>query len=53
MMIIYEKMGDIAILKKRSAIKDRDIKKIFLTESIVIGHYRWLAWPFAWLYRVR
>ena len=36
MMIIYEKMGDIAILKA-IGYKDRDIKKIFLTESIVIG----------------
>lgn len=36
MMIIYEKMCDIAILKA-IGYKDRDIKKIFLTESIVIG----------------
>lgn len=36
MMIIYEKMGDIAILKA-IGYKDRDIKKIFLSESIVIG----------------
>lgn len=36
MMIIYEKMGDIAILKA-IGYKDRDIKRIFLTESIIIG----------------
>lgn len=36
MMIIYEKMGDIAILKA-IGFKDRDIRKIFLTESLVIG----------------
>lgn len=36
MMIIYEKLGDIAILKA-IGYKDRDILKIFLTESIVIG----------------
>jgi lipoprotein-releasing system permease protein len=36
MMIIYEKMGDIAILKA-IGYKDRDIKVIFLSESIVIG----------------
>lgn len=36
MMIIYEKMNDIAILKA-IGYKDRDIKRIFLTESIVIG----------------
>ncbi len=36
MMIIYEKLGDIAILKA-IGYKDRDIRKIFLTESIVIG----------------
>lgn len=36
MMIIYEKMGDIAILKA-TGFKDKDIKKIFLIESLVIG----------------
>ncbi len=36
MMIIYEKMGDIAILKA-IGFKDRDIRKIFLTESLIIG----------------
>ena len=36
MMIIYEKMGDIAILKA-IGYKDRDIRSIFLTESIIIG----------------
>jgi len=36
MMIIYEKMPDIAILKA-IGYKDRDIKQIFLTESMVIG----------------
>ena len=36
MMIIYEKMGDIAILKA-IGYKDKDIRKIFLTESIIIG----------------
>ena len=36
MMIIYEKLGDIAILKA-IGYKDKDIRKIFLTESIVIG----------------
>ncbi|HEV7229985.1 MAG TPA: FtsX-like permease family protein [Bacteroidia bacterium] len=36
MMIIYEKMGDIAILKA-IGFKDTDIRKIFLTESLVIG----------------
>ncbi|MBI3510352.1 MAG: ABC transporter permease [Bacteroidetes bacterium] len=36
MMIIYEKMPDIAILKA-TGFKDRDIRKIFLTESLVIG----------------
>ncbi len=36
MMIIYEKMPDIAILKA-VGFKDRDIRKLFLTESIVIG----------------
>lgn len=36
MMIIYEKMPDIAILKA-IGYKDGDIKKIFLTESLIIG----------------
>lgn len=36
MMIIYEKLGDIAILKA-IGYKDRDIMRIFLTESLVIG----------------
>jgi lipoprotein-releasing system permease protein len=36
MMIIYEKMGDIAILKA-IGFKDADIRKIFLTESLIIG----------------
>lgn len=36
MMIIYEKMPDIAILKA-IGYKDRDIVKIFLTESLLIG----------------
>lgn len=36
MMIIYEKMGDIAILKA-IGFKDKDIRKVFLTESLVIG----------------
>jgi lipoprotein-releasing system permease protein len=36
MMIIYEKMPDIAILKA-IGYKDRDIKIIFLTESLIIG----------------
>lgn len=36
MMIIYEKMGDIAILKA-TGFKDKDIRSIFLTESLVIG----------------
>lgn len=36
MMIIYEKMPDIAILKA-IGYKDIDIKKIFLTESLIIG----------------
>ena len=36
MMIIYEKMPDIAILKA-TGFKDWDIKKIFLTESLIIG----------------
>ncbi|MBN8701944.1 MAG: ABC transporter permease [Bacteroidetes bacterium] len=35
-MIIYEKMPDIAILKA-IGYKDKDIRKIFLTESLVIG----------------
>ncbi|MEW6469192.1 MAG: FtsX-like permease family protein [Bacteroidota bacterium] len=38
MMIIYEKMGDIAILKA-IGFKDIDIRKIFLTESLVIGFF--------------
>jgi lipoprotein-releasing system permease protein len=36
MMIIYEKMPDIAILKA-IGYKDRDIRTIFLTESLIIG----------------
>lgn len=36
MMIIYEKMPDIAILKA-IGYKDIDIRKIFLTESLIIG----------------
>ncbi len=36
MMIIYEKMPDIAILKA-TGFKDKDIKILFLTESLVIG----------------
>jgi lipoprotein-releasing system permease protein len=36
MMIIYEKMPDIAILKA-TGFKDADIRKLFLTESLVIG----------------
>jgi lipoprotein-releasing system permease protein len=36
MMIIYEKLPDIAILKA-VGYKDRDIMKIFLTESLIIG----------------
>ena len=36
MMIIYEKMTDIAILKA-IGYKDIDIKKIFMTESLIIG----------------
>jgi lipoprotein-releasing system permease protein len=36
MMIIYEKLGDIAILKA-VGYKDRDVMRIFLTESLVIG----------------
>lgn len=38
MMIIYEKMGDIAILKA-IGFKDFDIRKIFLTESLIIGFF--------------
>lgn len=36
MMIIYEKMPDIAILKA-IGYKDRDIRRLFLFESLVIG----------------
>ncbi len=36
MMIIYEKMPDIAILKA-TGFKDKDIKIIFLIESLMIG----------------
>lgn len=36
MMIIYEKLPDIAILKA-IGYKDRDVMKIFLTESMIIG----------------
>jgi lipoprotein-releasing system permease protein len=36
MMIIYEKMADIAILKA-IGYKNRDIKIIFMTESLIIG----------------
>lgn len=36
MMIIYEKMPDIAILKA-TGFRSRDIRKIFLTESLIIG----------------
>ena len=36
MMIIYEKMPDIAILKA-VGYKDKDIVRIFLTESLLIG----------------
>ena len=36
MMIIYEKLPDIAILKA-TGFKDKDIRTIFLTESLVIG----------------
>jgi lipoprotein-releasing system permease protein len=36
MMIIYEKMPDIAILKA-TGFKDKDIRTIFLTESLIIG----------------
>ena len=38
MMIIYEKMGDIAILKA-IGFKDKDIRRIFLTESLIIGFF--------------
>ncbi|MEW6772810.1 MAG: FtsX-like permease family protein [Bacteroidota bacterium] len=36
MMIIYEKLPDIAILKA-IGFKDKDIVRIFLTESLIIG----------------
>ncbi len=36
MMIIHDKMGDIAILKALG-YKDRDVRRIFLAESLVIG----------------
>ena len=36
MMIIYEKMSDIAILKA-IGYKNRDIKLLFITESLTIG----------------
>ena len=36
MMIIYEKLPDIAILKA-TGFRDRDIRTIFLTESLIIG----------------
>ncbi len=36
MMIIYEKMPDIAILKA-TGFRDSDIRTIFLTESLIIG----------------
>lgn len=36
MMIIYEKMTDIAILKA-IGYKNRDIKRLFITESLTIG----------------
>lgn len=36
MMIIYEKMPDIAILKA-IGYKDKDIQKLFVTESLIIG----------------
>ena len=42
MMIIYEKMGDIAILKA-IGYKDRDIRRIFLIESLIIGFIGGLA----------
>jgi len=38
MMIIFEKMQDIAILKA-IGYKDRDIKTIFLSESLIIGFF--------------
>lgn len=38
MMIIYEKMQDIAILKA-IGYKDKDIRTIFLTESLIIGFF--------------
>lgn len=38
MMIIYEKMGDIAILKA-IGYKNKDIRTIFLTESLIIGFF--------------
>lgn len=38
MMIIYEKMQDIAILKA-IGYKDRDIRTIFLSESLIIGFF--------------
>lgn len=38
MMIIYEKMPDIAILKA-VGYKDREIKMIFLSESLIIGFF--------------
>ncbi len=36
MMIIYEKLPDIAILKA-TGYRDKDIRTIFLTESLIIG----------------
>lgn len=38
MMIIYEKMPDIAILKS-IGYKDKDIRAIFLIESLIIGFF--------------
>ncbi len=38
MMIIYEKMQDIAILKA-IGYRDKDIRTIFLTESLIIGFF--------------
>lgn len=38
MMIIYEKLPDIAILKALG-YRDRDIREIFLTESLIIGFF--------------
>lgn len=38
MMIIYEKMPDIAILKS-IGYKDKDIRSIFLIESLIIGFF--------------